>query len=224
MPTVEGSLLLGPSERDNEVDFAVSEEGLAFVRDRAEFVLPDLDLGEIIRSFAAVRPNPRREDGSSIGSFVIENPAPGFWSMIGIKTPGLTCADELGRFEAEKAAAFLNAAPSEGFDPHRRGIKKARGMSREQRAAVIRADPDYGEVVCCCEDITKAEVLEAIRRGATTLDAIKRRIGAGMGRCQGSRCQQKMLALLARELGVPEDAVTKDGAGSEVLGGGRNED
>ena len=224
VPTVEGSLLLGPSERDNEVDFAVSEEGLAFVRDRAEFVLPDLDLGEVIRSFAAVRPNPRREDGSSIGSFVIENPAPGFWSMIGIKTPGLTCADELGRFAAEKAAAFLNASPNERFDPRRSGIKKARGMSWEQRAAAIRSDPDTGEVICCCEDITKAEALEAIRRGATTLDAIKRRTGACMGRCQGSRCQQKLLALLARELGVPEDAVTKDGAGSEVLGGRRHED
>ena len=224
VPTVEGSLLLGPSERDNEVDFAVSEEGLAFVRDRAEFVLPDLDLGEVIRSFAAVRPNPRREDGSSIGNFVIENPAPGFWSMIGIKTPGLTCADELGRFAAGKAAAFLNAGPNKSFDPHRRGIKKARGMSMEQRAAAIRSDPDTGEVVCCCEDITKAEVLEAIRRGATTLDGIKRRTGAMMGRCQGGRCQQKLLALLARELCIPEDAVTKDGPRSEVLGGGRDGD
>ena len=171
-----------------------------------------------------MRPNLRREDGSSIGSFVIENPAPGFWSLIGIKTPGLTCADELGRFAAEKAATFLNAGPNGSFEPHRSGIKKARSMSLEQRAAAIRSDPDTGEVVCCCEDITKAEVLEAIRRGATTLDGIKRRTGAMMGRCQGGRCQQKLLALLARELCIPEDAVTKDGPRSEVLGGGRHED
>ena len=218
VPTVEGSLLLGPSERENEVDFAVNEEGLAFVRERLAFVLPDLDLSDTIRSFAAVRPNLRREDGS-IGSFVIENPAPGFWSMIGIKTPGLTCSDELGRFVAKEVAALLNADPNESFDPHRSGIKKARDMSWEQRASAIRSNPDYGEVVCCCEDITKAEVLKAIRRGATTLDGIKRRTGTGMGRCQGGRCQQKLLMLLARELGIPEDAVTKDGAGSEVLGG-----
>ena len=224
VPTVEGSLLLGPSERENEIDFAVSENGLAFVRERAEFVLPGLDLNEVIRSFAAVRPNPRREDGSSIGSFVIENPAPGFWSMIGIKTPGLTCADELGRFAAKKAAAYLNAGPNGSFAPHRRGIEKTHGMSLEQRAAAIRSDPDTGEVVCCCEDVTKAEVLEAIRRGAMTLDGIKRRTGAMMGRCQGGRCQQKLLALLAQELGIPEEAVTKDGAGSSVLRGGRHED
>ena len=97
-------------------------------------------------------------------------------------------------------------------------------MNWEQRAAAIRSDPDYGEVICCCEDITKAEVLEAIRRGATTLDGVKRRTGTGMGRCQGGRCQQKLLTLLARELGIPEDTVTKDGADSEVLGGGRHED
>lgn len=218
VPTVEGSLLLGPSERENGVDFAVSAEGLSFVRERAAFVLPGLDLDGTIRSFAAVRPNPQREDGSNIGSFVIENPAPGFWSLIGIKTPGLTCADELGRFTAEKAAAFLNAGLNESFNSHRRGIKKVRGMSCEQRAAAIRSDPDYGEVVCVCEDVTKAEVLEAIRRGAVTIDGLKRRTGAMMGRCQGGRCQQKLAELLARELGISENEVTKDGAGSELLG------
>ena len=95
-------------------------------------------------------------------------------------------------------------------------------MSREQRKAAVQADPDCGEMLCCCEDVSKAEVLEAIRRGATTLDGVKRRVGTGMGRCQGSRCQQKLIALLAQELGIPEEAVTKDGAGSEILGGGRD--
>ncbi len=223
VPTVEGSLLLGPSERENETDFAVNAEGLSFVRERANFVLPGLDLRDTIRSFAAVRPNPRREDGSSIGSFVIEHPGPGFWSLIGIKTPGLTCADELGRTVAEKIAAELNAGVNEAFNGHRSGIKKMRGMSWEQRNAAIRANPDCGDVLCCCEDVTRAEVLEAIRRGATTMDGIKRRVGAGMGRCQGSRCQQKLIALLAQELGVSEAAVTKDGAGSEILGGRRHE-
>ena len=223
VPTVEGSLLLGPSEREKEIDFAASEEGLSFVHECSGRVLPGLDLSDTIRSFAAVRPNPEREDGSSIGSFVIDDPSPGFWSLIGIKTPGLTCADELGSFVADKAAAFLNASPNGSFDPHRSGIQRMRSMSREQRAAAILADPDCGEVICCCEDITKAEVLEALRRGATTLDGVKRRVGTGMGRCQGSRCQQKLISLLATELGVSEAEVTKDGVGSELLGGGRDE-
>ena len=218
VPTVEGSLLLGPSERELTAPFAVSAEGLAFVRERAAFVLPGLDLNGTIRSFAAVRPNPQREDGSGIGSFVIENPAPGFRSLIGIKTPGLTCADELGLYVAEKLASELGAAKNERFCGRRRGIQKTRGMDPERRAALVRENPDYGEIVCVCEDVTKAEVLEAIRRGAVTIDAIKRRTGACMGRCQGGRCGQKLAEFLSKELGISEYEVTKDGAGSELLG------
>lgn len=219
VPTVEGSLLLGPSERENGTDYATDREGIAFVREQTQRVLPKIDLRNPIRSFAAVRPNPLRADGGSIGSFVIENPAPGFWSFIGIKTPGLTCAEELGRYGAEKAAAYLEAGKARSFTPSRACITKAHGLSPARRNALIAENGDYGEIICHCEDVTKAEVLEAIRRGAVTVDGIKRRTGAGMGRCQGGRCQQKLVELLASELGIEESAVTKDGAGSNVLGG-----
>ena len=220
VPTVEGSLLLGPSERENEVDFAASAEGLSFVRERAGCVLPGLDLNDTIRSFAAVRPNPQRSDGSSIGSFVIEHPGPAFWSLIGIKTPGLTCADELGRYLADKIAAELDAEENPDFDPHRAGIRRVRNLTLSERTALVRENPDYGEILCHCEDITKAEILEAIRRGAVSVDGVKRRVGAGMGRCQGSRCARAVMELLAEELGIPVNAVRKDGPGSEILEGG----
>ena len=166
-----------------------------------------------------MRPNPRTESGESIGSFVIENPLTGFWSMIGIKTPGLTCADELGHMIAEQAAALLRAEENEAFNPRREGIRKLRDLSPEQRAEAVRRNPGCGEIVCCCEEISKAEALEAIRRGAVTIDGIKRRTGAGLGRCQGSRCQARLAELLAAELGVSVASVTKDGPGSELLGG-----
>ena len=220
VPTVEGSLLLGPSERANEVDFAVSAQGLSFVRDRSGRVLPGLDLNDTIRSFAAVRPNPRREDGSSIGSFVIEHPSPAFWSLIGIKTPGLTCADELGRYVADKVAAELGAEENPVFDPHRAGIRRIRNLTLSERTALVRENPDYGEILCHCEDVSKAEIREAIRRGAVSVDGVKRRVGAGMGRCQGSRCACAVMELLAEELGIPVNAVRKDGPGSEILEGG----
>lgn len=219
IPTVEGSLLLGPSEREGEADFSTSEEGLAFVREQARRVLPGTKLDETIRSFAALRPNPRRGDGGSVGSFTIEHPRPGFWSLIGIKTPGLSCANELSLLVARAAADSLDAEENPAFSPLRRGIEKTRELSFERRAELAARDPDYGEILCFCEEITRAEALEAIRRGAVTLDGIKRRVGTGMGRCQGARCQQKLLSLLARELGIPESAVTKNGAGSEILGG-----
>ena len=223
VPTVEGSLLLGPSERENETDYAVSAAGLSFVRERAGRVLPGLDLDDTIRSFAAVRPNPRREDGSSIGSFVIEHPGPAFWSLIGIKTPGLTCADELGRYLADKVAAELGAEENPDFDPRRQGIRRARDLPLPERTALARENADYGEIVCHCECVTKAEILEAIRRGAVSVDGVKRRTGAGMGRCQGSRCQCAVMELLAEELDVPITAVRKDGPGSEILEGGHGE-
>ena len=219
VPTVEGSLLLGPSERENETDFAVSAAGLSFVRERAGRVLPGLDFNDAIRSFAAVRPNPQREDGGSIGSFVIEHPDPGFWSLIGIKTPGLTCADGLGRYVADKVAAELGVEGNPAFDPHRPGIRRVRDLPLSQRAALVRENPDYGEILCHCEDVSKAEIREAIRRGAVSVDGVKRRVGAGMGRCQGSRCERAVMELLAEELGVPVTAVRKDGPGSEILEG-----
>ena len=219
VPTVEGSLLVGPSERENEIDFAADRAGLAYVRAQLAQLLPETVFAEIIRSFAAVRPNPQRPDGGGIRSFVIDHPAPAFWSLIGVKTPGLTCAEELGRHVAEQLAGELAAEENPAFDPHRAGIRRARDLDERQRARLVREDPDYGEVLCLCEDVTRAEVLQAIRRGAVTLDGIKRRVGAGMGDCQSSRCRRTLVGLLAEALGVPPYAVRKDGAGSEVLGG-----
>ena len=217
VPTVEGSLLLGPSERENTLDYATTESGLARVRALTQRLLPGLDLSDTIRSFAALRPNPQRPDGSDIRDFCIEHPAARFWSLIGIKTPGLTCARELGAYVADRLSEELCAEENPLFDPTRRGIRRAHALSFEERALLAERESDYGELVCVCEDVTKAEVLEAIRRGAVTVDGVKRRVGTGMGRCQGARCTQKIAALLSDALGVPESAVRKDGPGSWIV-------
>ena len=217
VPTPEGSLLLGPTERENATDFASSESGLRQLQLLTRQLFPELPLDNTIRSFAAVRPHPQRADGSSIRSFCIEHPAARFWSLIGIKTPGLTCSRELGFYVAEHLAEELTAERNPDFDPNRPGIRKAHGLLFDQRKALVESLPDYGEIVCICEDVTKAEVLEAIRRGAVTLDGVKRRVGTSMGRCQGARCEQRITALLSRELGLPESFVRKDGPGSEIV-------
>lgn len=217
VPTVEGSLLLGPSERDNTLNYATTADGLLWVREQAARLLPGLDLNGTIRSFAAVRPNPEQADGRSIHSFCIEHPAERFWSLIGIKTPGLTCSQELGQYVAAELARELRAEENPAFDPLRHAIQKAHALSIDERQKLAAAQPDYGEIVCCCEDVTRGEILEAIRRGACTVDGVKRRVGTGMGRCQGARCQQKITEILSRELAIPEDTVTKDGTGTEIL-------
>ena len=194
VPTVEGNLLLGPSQRPlYDRTWATTFEGMDFLREATARVLPGVDLNLVIRFFASVRPNPHRvvlkdgeyvPDGRSIGSFVIENPGPGFWSLIGIKTPGLTCADQLGMYLAQQTAAYLDVAENSGFDPWRKAITR------------YRSQPDYHQMICQCEHITRGQILEDIARGATTVDGVKRRVGSGMGRCQGSRCAYEIVKIL----------------------------
>lgn len=195
VPTVEGALLLGPSEREG-ADFGTDKTGLDFVRNLTRYALPHVNLNDTIRTFAALRPNPERPDGSSIRSFVIDRPAAGFLSFLGVKTPGMTCANELGMYAARAMAEALGAKANPEFQPIRRGIAKAHGLDFEKRNALIAENPDYGEIVCCCEDVTRAEILAAIHSGAVTVDGVKRRVGTTMGRCQGSRCRLKIEEML----------------------------
>ena len=154
---------------------------MQFLREDARRILPDVELDLTIRSFGGVRPNPHRviwqngayvPDGSNIGGFAIGRPAENFISLIGIKTPGITCADQLGMYLAEETAACLQASRNLQFSPYRTAISGVPGK----------------EIVCQCEGISREQILEAIRRGARTVDGVKRRVGSGMGRCQGSRC------------------------------------
>ena len=179
IPCVEGNLLISGVRKSLGIPFGTTAEGLQELHTAAKELLPDAEISKVIRSFGAVRPNPYTESGESVHDFCIENPTPGFYSLIGIKTPGLTCANELGLHLAEKAAAFLQAEKNEAFDPRRKGI-----FAKDN------------EIICQCEQITRAEIMEAIRRGAATVDGVKRRVGSGMGRCQGSRCSIKIEKLL----------------------------
>ena len=179
IPCTEGNLLISGVRKELGIPFGTTAEGLKQLHRDTKALLPAADLSQVIRSFGAVRPNPYLENGGNLPDFCIENPGPGFYSLIGIKTPGLTCADELGRFLAEKAAAYLGAEENEHFDPIRKGI----------------AAEDH-HIVCQCEQITRGQILEAIRRGAATVDGVKRRVGSGMGRCQGSRCSYEIETLL----------------------------
>lgn len=179
IPCVEGNLLISGVRKPMETPFATTPEGLQELYAATKELLPDVQIEKVIRSFGAVRPNPHRATGESLHDYCIENPAPGFYSLIGIKTPGLTCANELGFLLAEKAAVYLRAEENENFNPKRNSISEK-----------------DNEIICQCEKITRAEMIEAIRRGATTVDGVKRRVGSGMGRCQGSRCSYEIEKLL----------------------------
>jgi glycerol-3-phosphate dehydrogenase len=227
VPTVGGNILVGPTERKsgNCVDYSVTEEDLRQLRELVREVIPDLPLEHIIRSFGAVRPNPYYiENGElsekSINDFCVLENAPDFISLIGVKTPGMTCAAELGRHVADKIIARLGAARNENFDPaQRQAAARMPELPFDERMQFVAANPAHGDIVCRCREVSEGEIVEAIREplGAAAVDGVKRRTGAGMGRCQGGFCQQRVIEILARERGVSCADVMKNGGGSYIL-------
>ncbi len=236
VPTVDGNLLIGPSEifLEGEPDFSTTEEGIGHLLQLCEEVLPTLDQSKLIRSFGTLRPNPfhveRQPDGTylrekrGISSFtILSDDAGAFLSFIGIKTPGLTCSRELGAYAAEAVARHLGAEENPDFDPIRPAPISLAHAGYEERQKAIASDPLYGRIVCRCAGISEGEVVDAIRRGATTLDAVKRRAGTGMGRCQGGFCSTRIMEIIARETGLAISEIMKDGPGSFMTGGGKND-
>lgn len=207
VPTVDGNILLGPSNREPESDtvsdsgFRVASEELGHLKRLCRMIAPSIDPDKQIRAFASLRPNPymvREESGRIIRedtgirdlSFLEEN---GFFSLIGIKTPGLTVSNELGRLAADKAAAAAGRTSlRKNYNPCRKAIIRTKDLSPDERAAMIEKDPGYGEIICGCMNVSRSEILQAISRGACDFEGVRRRTGAGMGRCQGSRCKKRI--------------------------------
>ncbi len=218
-PTVHGNLLIGPTADDLEdrEDVSTTASGLETVMEKAGLSVPNLPLRDVITSFAGLRA--RRVDGCD--DFLLEEALPCYFTAIGIESPGLTAAPAIGEYIAELAAKRLALPQKENFIATRRGILHPQTLSPEERSALTREHPEYGAIVCRCEQISEGEILDAIRRrpGARSLDGIKRRVRAGMGRCQGGFCSPKVMELLSRELGVPMEALTKGGGGSRMLEG-----
>lgn len=222
-PTVHGNLLVGPTAMDVENKEAVNTtgEGMADVLKRAALSVNALPAKQVITSFAGLRAHATFENGES--DFIIGEvqDAPGFFDAAGIESPGLSCAPSLGKYLVEQVLAYLPAEKKPDFIASRKGIPNMALATDEQRQQFIRENPLYANVVCRCELVTEGEIMDAIHRplGATTLDGVKRRTRAGMGRCQAGFCSPKTVEILARELGKDMSEITKNEKGSEFLTG-----
>lgn len=216
-PTVHGNLLAGPTAQDTE-DFEgtnTTARGLAQVREKAGGSVKNLNFRQVITSFAGLRAH---EDGHE---FILGQPedAAGFFDCAGIESPGLSAAPAIGQEIAAQVSGFLGLEEKPNFDPIRRGPVNPKSLSKEQWAALIEKEPAYGQIICRCEQVSEGEILAAIRSplGARDLDGVKRRTRAGMGRCQGGFCTPKVMELLARELGMAQNAITKSGKNSRMI-------
>ena len=215
-PTVHRNLLLGPTAVDMEDRDAVNTtaEGLAKLQDTASHSVKSVPYRSVITSFAGMRAHPDGDD------FLIgETGVKGFFEAAGIESPGLSAAPAIGEYLASEVAGYLKAPKKENFKSTRKGIPNIALASNEEKQRLISENPLYANVICRCELVTEGEIVDAIKRpvGATTLDGIKRRTRAGMGRCQSGFCSPKTVEILARELGVPVTSITKHGIGSEFL-------
>lgn len=216
-PTVHGNLLVGPTAEDQEDKgcTATTAAGLRRVAETASCSVPDLPMRDVITSFAGLRAHLVGGDDD----FIVGESADGFFEAVGIESPGLSSAPAIGQYLAGLAAEKLGAAEKDDFIAERRDIPRPREMDFAARQALIERDPAYATVVCRCEEITEGEIREAIRRGARSLDGVKRRVRAGMGRCQGGFCTPRVLELLHEELGTPMTELTKCGGESRLLAG-----
>lgn len=216
-PTVDGTMLIGPTadDIDDKTDTRTTADGLSRVLAAARRTWSGLPPRGAITTFAGLRAHCDRDD------FVLGevSDAERFFDAVGIESPGLSSAPAIGRTLAAEVADRLGLQKNDAFSPIRTGIPKFRALSDEARARLIAENPDYGRIVCRCEMVTEAEVREAIRRpvGARTLDGIKRRTRAGMGRCQAGFCTPRTLEILAEELGISPLEVTKSGGNSRLL-------
>ena len=223
-PTVHGNLLVGPTAADQEQRdlTATTAEGLAFAQDMARKSVPGLPLRDVITSFAGLRAHLAEGDDD----FRVGQPVPGYFEALGIESPGLSSAPAIGAYLAEQTAAYLNARQKQNFDPVRRDIVHLRELPFARRQCLAEENPAYGNIVCRCEGISEGEIVDAIHRvpGARSLDGVKRRVRAGMGRCQGGFCTPRVMEILARELGVPQTELTKNGGTSRLLTGRTKEE
>lgn len=250
VPTIDGTLLLGPSHEElsfEELDFLSREPGylsssagLDYVRARSLEVFPALPLERTIRNFGTLRPHihwARRSTGNavvlddeSIHDFHIAwaRECPGLLTIAGIKTPGLTCANSIGRYAAGLVEAYLaeNNLSKERLagenhvkiDTNKSGCSPAWAQAQIQAQTPQLHEHDDHEIICRCRHITYGEVRRALRvgGGARTVDGIKRRTEAGMGRCQGGFCLERVMLVLAEELGCCPTDIMKDRAGSWI--------
>ena len=236
-PTAHGNLLVGPTAEDIEdkEETVTTSEGIAQIKSKAAMSAPDVPLREVITSFAGLRAKltervhvDNLEDEDKDGDFLIGEltDSKGFFDVVGIESPGLSAAPAIAEYLVKIIAGKTPLTPKASFREDRDPIPNFKNADNETRQRLIAEDEKYANVICRCCTVTEGEIVRAIHSPvpAVTSDAIKRRTGAGMGRCQSGFCNPRVVEILARELDVPPESICKNDTGSEFLINGKEDD
>ena len=213
-PTVHGNLLAGPTAEniDDKEDLATTKGGLDEVKAKGALSVKNIPFGKVITSFSGLRAV------GDTGDFIIrESDVKGFIDAAAIESPGLSSAPAIAVYLCGIVAKLMPLEKKENYIDTRKGVTHFNSLSENEQNELIKKDPSYGKIVCRCETITEGEILDAINRplGATTLDGVKRRTRAGMGRCQAGFCSPTTMALIAEKLGIKIEDVRKNGVYAE---------
>lgn len=211
-PTVDGNVTIGPDAENTDIldDYGVPQQNIDSLAFEGAKLWPHIHKKDQIRTFAGIQPKWVDENGA-IQDWKVEirdDIAPQAVNLVGIESPGLTGSTPLAQYVVAMMREREPFAENPDFDPHHKGIVRFASCTPEEQARLIESDPDYGELICGCEEVTKAEILQAIRNplGVATMTGIKYRTRAMMGGCQGGFCQMKIEQLIERERGIaPQD-------------------
>ncbi|MBO4414543.1 MAG: NAD(P)/FAD-dependent oxidoreductase, partial [Lachnospiraceae bacterium] len=216
-PTVHGNMIVGPDalDTDDKESTCTTAQELDHIRADVNRNFKNPPMKSVITSFAGLRAHEKD------GDFIIREceDSENFFDCVGIESPGLSAAPAIGVYVADMAAKKLKAQKKDDFISVRKGIVEASKLSFEERNELIAKNPAYGNIICRCEGISEGEIIDSIRRsvGASTLDGVKRRVRAGMGRCQAGFCSPRVMEIIARELDIPLKAVRKSGPDSLMI-------
>lgn len=222
-PTIHGNLFIGPNShwQSSKLDLSTTGEGLREIVDRARKSWPCLSMNGIITNYAGLRASCKE------GDFVIGpvDGSPGFFDAACIDSPGLSSAPAIAVYLAGLVADYLHAKKRENFNPKNNCAKRFSLMSNKERALAIKKNPNAGKIVCRCCKVTEAEIVKALHGPvpALSLDAVKWRCRATMGRCHGGFCTPAILSIMSRELGVLPELIDKRINGGHVIGAARSD-
>lgn len=218
-PTIHGNLIVGPTAIDIEDKEGTNttKAGLDDLIAKAGGTVKDLPIRQVITSFAGLRAH---EAGHEFIIGEVED-AKQFIDAAGIESPGLSSAPAIGIMVAELLRDKMGLKEKDNFIATRKGILNPASLSMEERNELIRKNPAYGTIICRCESVTEGEIIDAIHRpvGAKSLDGVKRRTRAGMGRCQAGFCSPRTMEILERELSMNMEDITKSGGSSKIVVG-----
>lgn len=206
--TIDGNVIVGPNA-ETVCDFTyygVPKKNMDFLATNAQKLWPCINKSDYIRCYSGILPKWVDENGA-IQDFKIEirdDVAPHAINLVGIESPGLTAAVPIARYVIKLMCEREKLIPNPDFNPRRKGIRRFWNASKKDKEELIHENPDYGKIICRCEKVTKAEILQAIHNplGVCTLTGIKYRTRSMMGRCQGGYCQMRVAAMIEEELGI----------------------